>query len=937
MMKLVMFVVVMLLLFSTVPAFAPQVSAAPLVDKAAETLQKSPSDIIPGVVKTRQVLAILIASPDLVHGSSHTVTYYQNLLFGGTFGALNDYYSEVSYGRLKVTGTIAGLKWYGANEYMTWWGANLPPGYDNLNADIQELAREAVLLADADVDFSVYDTNNDNIIEADELSLCIVHAGSAEETSTQTYDIWSHRSIVFGEGYSSSVTGFPYSDTFVDGCRISSHPTDNAAGYMMEAEGSPMGIFAHELGHDLGLPDLYSYADGKPVVDAWSLMDQGCWDGTAIPGDTPAHLDPWSKVKLGWVSPIVVDNYLGSVTLAINQAETNNERSLYRVDVPNTNNQEYFLIENRMRVKYDSALPYRGGVLIWHIDENMPDNTQGPYYKIALEQPGGTGPDIYGNLPGSPNYRGAFDTAAYTSDAGRTAFTGYTTPSSTSNNGGATNISIWQIGPRDPVMAATIGQAIPGSGAVGGTFTMTGGSATGTYDAATGKWLGSANVTISIAGDIVASGFFNFTSNDAEVAWYGSSQPLSTSPPGTAILRGTASNFSFSTGPPAGPLIGWFDVALAGSAWTTDGSNQFLRLTMSGSGSGIWTQPNPNLVVWTDVSASGTWTGTQSTITTSAQAQQVTQSGPGIAPLSDPLGRAVAELLYDTASSSGIFVLGQYVNNPDGPPVNLPLGKFVAADTNIISALINWPVELRIYYTDAEVAAAGINENTLGLYRWDGSNWVQVADSGVNTVENYVWGNLDSFSDYGAMGYPAGCDQVSSATGTGTVTLCQAAGTFANLSAARESSIPATGKPSLIFPHGFFKFDITGLTNGESVTLTISLPSAVPTTASYWKYGPTPTDPLNSTWYQIPMGSNDGDNVITITLTDGGWGDDVCGTGTEDGMIIDQGGPGWPGPFGAGGGGVPIFPSIYIGIGAAFGAGILAYFMRKRLATHRAD
>ena len=37
------------------------------------------------------------------------------------------------------------------------------------------------------------------------------------------------------------------------------------------------------------------------------------------------------------------------------------------------------------------------------------------------------------------------------------------------------------------------------------------------------------------------------------------------------------------------------------------------------------------------------------------------------------------------------------------------------------------------------------------------------------------------------------------------------------------------------------------------------------------------------------MGSDDGDNVITITLVDGGWGDD---DGTGNGLIVDQRGPG---------------------------------------------
>ena len=76
-------------------------------------------------------------------------------------------------------------------------------------------------------------------------------------------------------------------------------------------------------------------------------------------------------------------------------------------------------------------------------------------------------------------------------------------------------------------------------------------------------------------------------------------------------------------------------------------------------------------------------------------------------------------------------------------------------------------------------------------------------------------------------------------------------------------------------------------------------------------------------------------NTISITLTDNGLGDDIL-TGA-DGVIVDQGGPGWP-PIPSGGGhSAPVFPNIYVGIGAALGAGIVAYALRRRLAAHRTE
>jgi len=126
---------------------------------------------------------------------------------------------------------------------------------------------------------------------------------------------------------------------------------------------------------------------------------------------------------------------------------------------------------------------------------------------------------------------------------------------------------------------------------------------------------------------------------------------------------------------------------------------------------------------------------------------------------------------------------------------------------------------------------------------------------------------------------------VQSSTGTGNVSFISDAGTIENLTAISESKLPAEGKPALSFPHGFFSFKITGLTVGQTVNVTIVFPSNIPVTVQYWKYH-TPEG-----WYQIPIRSNDGDNIIIIQLTDGGIGDD---DGVANGVIVDAGGPGVP-------------------------------------------
>ena len=125
---------------------------------------------------------------------------------------------------------------------------------------------------------------------------------------------------------------------------------------------------------------------------------------------------------------------------------------------------------------------------------------------------------------------------------------------------------------------------------------------------------------------------------------------------------------------------------------------------------------------------------------------------------------------------------------------------------------------------------------------------------------------------------------IETATGTGIACFETDAGTIEDLVAVDEATLPEEGKPALVFLHGFFSFDITGLTPGQTAVVTITLPDNMPVGTQYWKYHAS-----EGGWIQIPMGSNDGDPVITITLVDGGLGDD---DGTANGVIVDQGGPG---------------------------------------------
>jgi len=117
---------------------------------------------------------------------------------------------------------------------------------------------------------------------------------------------------------------------------------------------------------------------------------------------------------------------------------------------------------------------------------------------------------------------------------------------------------------------------------------------------------------------------------------------------------------------------------------------------------------------------------------------------------------------------------------------------------------------------------------------------------------------------------------VSTTTGTGTASFTSSAGAVENVTAV------ATPPGGPVLPHGMFSFKVTGLSSGETVTVTITLPSSVPVGTKWWKY-------QGGMWYSLPIGDDDGDNTITITLTDGVFPGDAD---SIDKQITDPGGPG---------------------------------------------
>ena len=94
------------------------------------------------------------------------------------------------------------------------------------------------------------------------------------------------------------------------------------ADYTTEPENGGLGVFAHEFGHDLGLPDLYDTAGGDNGTGFWTLMSAGSWlnHGTDSIGTTPGYMGPWEKLQLGWLD-YKVANYGEDTSVKLNPAD----------------------------------------------------------------------------------------------------------------------------------------------------------------------------------------------------------------------------------------------------------------------------------------------------------------------------------------------------------------------------------------------------------------------------------------------------------------------------------------------------------------------------------------------------------------------------------------------------------------------------------------
>lgn len=335
----------------------------------------------------------------------------------GAAGSVFDFYTDVSYGQLKLHSDVIGPFTSAYNRAH--YGKNDREGDDQ---DPYSLFFEAMDFAAQTVNLKDYDSNGDGYVD----NVHIVFAGHGEESGASSDAIWSHE-CSFGEY-------FEYQGMKVD--RYSCAPELRGR----SGEGiSRIGPHCHEIGHALGAMDFYdtNYEGGGNYAGTgnWDVMAAGSWNEDGV---VPADFNPYVKMyNFGWVT--IPELPEGEVTIQPSSADS----VYYRLT--NTPD-DYYLIENRTQDRWGKGVP-GSGLLIFHIHPNVASsgnqiNASFPQkcYPVCASS-------TYATPTNNPSSFGSVNSAGcpFPGTSGKKEFSASTKPAAFTWDGSYSNVSLMDI------------------------------------------------------------------------------------------------------------------------------------------------------------------------------------------------------------------------------------------------------------------------------------------------------------------------------------------------------------------------------------------------------------------------------------------------------------------------------------------------------------
>ena len=343
--------------------------------------QRAPS--IAPAEKDIPLLTIVIGFSNIAYEDGYD---WSKEMFSGE-KSLSAYYSDMSFGKFTFTPAPETAA-YGVGDntntadkvndgvvHVKLSTAHMDWANEDENPAMARAMIAALNAADPYVDFASFDADGNGKITENELAVGFVFAGY-EASAAYSYPqgiekyLWAHAWTISDIRKEDSTLTIPTPD----GTAVDAYIA--IAEQLEENEQEPISVLAHELGHYLGLPDLYdtlntpSYKWGKYDVSNCSVMSSGSWGIDPDGGYIPYSMDVWSRYALGWCEPQTADSDGDYAVIAQSYTEDEAFAALY---LPTQREGEYYLLENRQFTKWDAGLAEDydsdGGVIVWHIDD----------------------------------------------------------------------------------------------------------------------------------------------------------------------------------------------------------------------------------------------------------------------------------------------------------------------------------------------------------------------------------------------------------------------------------------------------------------------------------------------------------------------------------------------------------------------------------------
>lgn len=267
---------------------------------------------------------------------------YDNTTYGRFTGSVRDYFADNSMGRFVPVFDVVGPVTISHSQY----DADGTQNAAQLMADVVEKA-------DALVDFSQYDGDDDGITDM----VFFIFAGNGSNVGGNDQRLlWPHAGQLRNPRNMQPIQK--------DGIALGRYAcSTEMGGTVAQAYPDGIGVICHEFSHVLGLPDFYdtdySGSGGQSSDPAlWSLMASGAYRNNSR---TPVGYTLFERYAVGFAQPELLTSE-GSYTLR-DLAATNRG---YRLDTRQAG--EFFLIENRQNTsRWDAYLPGHG-MLVFRVD-----------------------------------------------------------------------------------------------------------------------------------------------------------------------------------------------------------------------------------------------------------------------------------------------------------------------------------------------------------------------------------------------------------------------------------------------------------------------------------------------------------------------------------------------------------------------------------------